>query len=868
MADFYINTDETISAAVSRGLSDQDRIIINSGAVLTIDQTPTILFGRVNINEGELLLDGANASNPIVIVGAEQKEINVNGAGVLRSTLGWWEFPTTGDGTVNQTFDCSTYFSSSGSAISADVINGVWVETGRRINYNSGSGIAPLEGDWVFKSSDTDVMGRIVSVVGTETSGYMVVRFLTGSLADGDQIELHTIQDNKGPDYQKSWFGNVVGADVLEPDVFQEFGNCFQNNTDYLSQAGSGMAGFVFSNPFQSNTLTFGDGTNGFIVPNGARVKMPMVHIATATAVDYAAGNSSWITGLHNTYEIETANGGDCFLSGVSIGSAHWEDNLGNEFQASYCTAHSGFGVYGALQRATYDHCIFVYAAVGVVSPASQSIPAIVDMINGADVRDCLGVYFSSANLTNQFGGQTSSKVNLERIIQIAGNSSHEFEMIRVTDFTAHDVVIIGSPMQFTTSTKGKVTLLKTQRDILGNVSGSDQIIITNSSTDVVIEGWEIIQGSCPDDTKYTVIDSSNLKVRGFHFIDDKFNNDQGAKGEGEEFASVNGFCSDIEIARCWQDNGTPDEFIFVTAGTVKNLSVLNSSSLYSGEVEPDGINTSFRGLHGGSGRLGATSGLETDFPGTSGAQFGDLFESDTTGYIYYRNTPGTLENPINILAGNPRFTKDGDVDVKAGDQWEVDMGYVALGHTSFTGVITTTRNGTQANEGVDVWTGVGIDFQYDVGAGFNGTWLDLRTPANLTAITGMVDGIRLKLRFTGVATQTNGQALSIHTTTSIADQAANLHPIDVEEYTLSLSGLKPNSEIRIYRKSDMEELAGVETSGTEFSYTYTYSSDIEVVIVIHALGFLAQRFDPFTLTNSNSSLPIQQVVDRQYMNP
>ena len=163
-------------------------------------------------------------------------------------------------------------------------------------------------------------------------------------------------------------------------------------------------------------------------------------------------------------------------------------------------------------------------------------------------------------------------------------------------------------------------------------------------------------------------------------------------------------------------------------------------------------------------------------------------FESDLKGYIYYRNVPGNVEYPITVLSGSPIFTKDGDVDVILGDQWVVDMGYVALGHVGFTGVVTTTRNAASAAEGTDLWTGVDIDFQYDTGSGYNGSWLDIRAPINLTAITGTVDGVKLKLRFTGNATQSNGQALTIHTTTTIQDQIDNLHPIDQFPATGNLS--------------------------------------------------------------------------------
>ena len=831
MANQTITADTTVAALVGLGLADGQNITINNGAVLTMSASPAVMIGQVTINDGKLLVDGASATDPIVWVGEDSEEVNVNGAGTLETTLGWWECPTTSTGAINQNFDISTYFTA--AAIDADVFAGCWVETGRRINYDGGSGVLPLVGDWVFATSDNDIHGRITEVVGDAVSGYFVVRFLTGALADNDAIELHTIQDNKGVDYVKSWNGLANGVDVLESGTFQEFGNAFQNGSNHLADndVGSGMAGFVFAQQFQNANLSFGDGTNGFIPPNGARIRIPMIHIATSDVTLIATNDSGLLSSGTARYELETVNGGDCFLSGVSLGSAYWEDNLGGEFQASYCAAFINLGVYAALGRPTYNHCIFCSDSQDDLRSAARSVPPIVDLVSGADVADCLYVSLNDAAETTGFGGQTSIDVTITRCIQLALGNANEAEALRIDGIVIDDFVVLGTQLVFNGAVNVDARLLKTQKNLTGGVAGSDQIVLSGSSKTVKIVGWEVLQGSRPDDSMIAITDSSDVKIYGFHFIDDKFDNEGLGGTQGEEFASIAGFCSDITIARCWTNRGNPNEFALVASGTTKNLTVLNCSAEYSGELEPDGINTSFRGIHGGSGSLGGSSGLETDYPGTAGGHFGDAFESDTKGYIYYRNVPGTIEYPITILSGAPKFTKDGDVDVVLGDQWEVDMGYVALGHTGFSGVVTTTRNALTAAEGVDNWTGVDIDFQYDTGAGYNGTWLDLRTAGNLTAITDTTDGVRLKLRFTGNATQSNGQALTIHTTTTIADQVANYHSIS-EIVTISIQGLVVGAELRIY-DDDGDGIyntygsnrEGVETLGAD-SYDFTHSAD------------------------------------------
>jgi hypothetical protein len=82
---------------------------------------------------------------------------------------------------------------------------------------------------------------------------------------------------------------------------------------------------------------------------------------------------------------------------------------------------------------------------------------------------------------------------------------------------------------------------------------------------------------------------------------------------------------------------------------------------------------------------------------------------------------------------------------------------------------------------------------------------------------------------------------------------------------TLTLTGLQTNSEVRIFDSSTGNELAGIESViGSTFSYTS--SALVSVKIVVFALQYQEVRFD-YTLTTSNTTIPIQQIPDRQYLN-
>ena len=81
---------------------------------------------------------------------------------------------------------------------------------------------------------------------------------------------------------------------------------------------------------------------------------------------------------------------------------------------------------------------------------------------------------------------------------------------------------------------------------------------------------------------------------------------------------------------------------------------------------------------------------------------------------------------------------------------------------------------------------------------------------------------------------------------------------------TLTLSGLQPNTEVRVYDTGTTTEVGGVENSGTTEAFAIATSA---VDIVLHNLQYLNQRLTNVD-TSSDLNLPVQQTIDRQYENP
>jgi hypothetical protein len=84
----------------------------------------------------------------------------------------------------------------------------------------------------------------------------------------------------------------------------------------------------------------------------------------------------------------------------------------------------------------------------------------------------------------------------------------------------------------------------------------------------------------------------------------------------------------------------------------------------------------------------------------------------------------------------------------------------------------------------------------------------------------------------------------------------------------LILTGLKPNSEVRIFDAGTTTELTGNDdvVSGS-FSWSYDYEVYSSVDISILSLGYQNIRLTGLPITFAGLTVPVQQQIDRQYQN-
>jgi hypothetical protein len=256
--------------------------------------------------------------------------------------------------------------------------------------------------------------------------------------------------------------------------------------------------------------------------------------------------------------------------------------------------------------------------------------------------------------------------------------------------------------------------------------------------------------------------------------------------------------------------------------------------------------------------------GTNAATPLIAGTHFQDYFTSNTAGGIVWLanaiTTASSAYNTLSVASSSSGFSANGTLTMKnAGDYIISETPYFIKGVTGFANTTATvTATGSYTYE-----------YQIDIGSGWNGTWKTVNG-ANLSAETVSPSGVKLKLRITATGSASTNllTRVTIATVSTLAAQTANVYPMDTN--TLGFTNLVAGSEVRVYQGTNPAtavEIGGVEsTSGSTFSFSHS-SGGQAGVIAIFAMGY-QPIYLPYTFKSTDDSILIQQVVDRNYVNP
>ena len=84
---------------------------------------------------------------------------------------------------------------------------------------------------------------------------------------------------------------------------------------------------------------------------------------------------------------------------------------------------------------------------------------------------------------------------------------------------------------------------------------------------------------------------------------------------------------------------------------------------------------------------------------------------------------------------------------------------------------------------------------------------------------------------------------------------------------TLTLTGLVAGTEVRVLENGTTTVIDGIESSGTSWGYTYSYSAGLKVDIVILNVGYKYIFLGDFELGSTSNSYKVQQQPDANYVN-
>lgn len=276
-----------------------------------------------------------------------------------------------------------------------------------------------------------------------------------------------------------------------------------------------------------------------------------------------------------------------------------------------------------------------------------------------------------------------------------------------------------------------------------------------------------------------------------------------------------------------------------------------------SGDYADTSVLTSLNTVAKGCALAGATSGQVSVY----GTHWIDMFSSATAGAIEILcNEPTSFTtSQCQVISGTPKFNSSGSVLLTVvGQQVLWEMPYFSKGHTSL-GNVAPTLTGTNTGN-------LTYEFQYDIGAGYNGSWLVMNA-ANFLAVGAInpATGIKLKVRAT-CSVDAAGNILTnirIITVTSTVAQTSNLYPISTN--TISLTGLSPNTDVVVLTANTTTILAQQDSNpGSTYSFTYSGAQTVDIGLI--KPGFVPMYIRNLSLLESDSSIPVAQVIDRNFI--
>lgn len=237
-----------------------------------------------------------------------------------------------------------------------------------------------------------------------------------------------------------------------------------------------------------------------------------------------------------------------------------------------------------------------------------------------------------------------------------------------------------------------------------------------------------------------------------------------------------------ITMKRMWLSGTRTGPYAFVNSDN--NVLIENCSGDYADTTVQPALNATMKNV----GITSATAGQVS----TYGTHWVTRFISATAGFTEILCNEPTSASAAQCAAtgGAPQFNSSGSLLLtKAGDQVTWEMPFFAIGYTAFTNVAPTVTGTNVVFTAGSAWGNHTLEYQINVGAGYNGTWLAFNNANLITHTITATTGFKLKLRATTLtvaATNALTNIMLAMTTTSAAQQTS-LYPLNTVQVSVTV---------------------------------------------------------------------------------
>ncbi len=554
------------------------------------------------------------------------------------------------------------------------------------------------------------------------------------------------------------------------------------------------------------------DGTNnvGFLPPAGCRVRIPNVILTCCTRTVSGSGprvlpNAT----LATRQEFVTTAAGDINLSGAVM---NWYGN--------FLQAYRARAVNSAISDTLVQQEIAAAIDINnvIVGPTQAQLNSALNMLScfgGGLVQDVLFARFSLAAsgayaaVANYNKGVTYKNVKTQTLLNRGNATTGTWTITQNVDCIWEDCIDIGGRMLHAGSQRPVIKGLRYADNFAGTTGTGNPhyaVELTGGCVSPKVDGMDFLglTNVQPYSGLVSAANSYGIKVRNI-----------GSTAAALSLGSTNatglifnggGNNSGIQLQRLYCSNTRTGPYAFVNSDD--GIEIKDVAGDYADTSVIAGLNA-----QAWSVRLtGATTGQTSVY----GTHWKSSFTSATAGKVEVLCNEPTAASAAEcaVTSGTPKFNSAGQLALTVvGQQVTWEMPIFAKGHTALANLAPTLTGTNTGN--------LTYEFQYDKGAGYNGTWLVLNA-TNLNG-AGVIDpavGVRLKVRAT-CATANAGNLLTqiaIPTVTTSTAQN-NQYPLDQITFTLEANASLAGAEVRVYDMDNVPvgslgtELYGVESA-------------------------------------------------------